>query len=342
MGISSCWKRHVDWNNQIYFLKNKYLLKPDGQPVGLTPDFNLVNEENKESDKADFSKKSIGLTLVIFALLVYLFHYLFLTDIANPIKDWVYPVIYSAGISLAFLIMTDKTLTHIERQRIYVMYIISFFVIFFWSAYEQAGSSLTFIADQQTDLHFLGIELPPSSVQNANSFFIILLAFPFSWFWIWMQKKGIEPNSPAKQAIGLMLLALGYLIIAIQVKDLGSQKLGVMWLFIMYLFHTMGELCLSPIGLSLVAKLAPKRFSSLLMGVWFLANAAGYALAGTLGALLPPVNAITTNQFPNFLGMEIKNLYDFFMLFVIMAGIASVLLYILASGPLKKMMHGIR
>jgi len=104
----------------------------------------------------------------------------------------------------------------------------------------------------------------------------------------------------------------------------------------------MGELCLSPIGLSLVAKLAPKRFSSLLMGVWFLANAAGYALAGTLGALLPPVNAIASGQFPSFLGMEIKNLYDFFMLFVLMAGIASVLLYILASGPLKKMMHGIR
>ena len=326
----------------FYFLKNKYLLKPDGKPVGLAPDFNKAQEADQESEKADFTTKSIGLTVVIFSLLVYLFHYLFLTEIPNPIKDWVYPVIYSAGISLAFLIMTDKTLTSVERQRIYVMYIISFFVIFFWSAYEQAGSSLTFIADQQTDLNFFGIELPPSSVQNANSFFIILLAFPFSWFWIWMQKRGIEPNSPAKQAIGLMLLALGYLIIAFKVKDLGSQKLGVVWLFIMYLFHTMGELCLSPIGLSLVAKLAPKRFSSLLMGVWFLANAAGYALAGTLGALLPPVNAIATGQFPSFLGMEIKNLYDFFMLFVLMAGIASVLLYILASGPLKKMMHGIR
>jgi POT family proton-dependent oligopeptide transporter len=278
----------------------------------------------------------------IFTTLVFIFHHLFLSAIANPIKDWVYPVIYSAGISLAFLIMTDKTLTNVERQRIYVMYIISFFVIFFWSAYEQAGSSLTFIADQQTDLHFFGIELPPSSVQNANSFFIILLAFPFSWFWIWMQKRGIEPNSPTKQAYGLMLLAIGYLIIAYQVKDLGTQKLGVVWLFIMYLFHTMGELCLSPIGLSLVAKLAPKRFSSLLMGVWFLANAAGYALAGTLGALLPPLDALGTDVFPSFLGMEIKNLYDFFMLFVLMAGVASILLYILAAGPLKKMMHGIR
>jgi POT family proton-dependent oligopeptide transporter len=224
------------------------------------------------------------------------------------------------------------------------MYIIAFFVIFFWAAYEQAGSSLTFIADQQTDLRFFGIDLPPSSVQNANSFFIIILAFPFSWIWISLSKKGIEPNSPAKQAIGLLLLAIGYLIIALQVKDLGTGKLGVIWLFIMYLFHTMGELCLSPIGLSLVSKLAPKRFSSLLMGVWFLASAAGYALAGTLGALLPPIDQGngTVVNFPSFLGFEIHNLYEFFMVFVIMAGIAAVLLYTLANGPLKRMMHGIR
>jgi POT family proton-dependent oligopeptide transporter len=234
-------------------------------------------------------------------------------------------------------------LTKIERDRIWVMYFVAFFVIFFWAAYEQAGSSLTFIADQQTDLNFFGIMLPPSSVQNANSFFIIILAFPFSWLWMRLAKRGIEPNSPGKQAIGLMLLAIGYLIIALKVKDLGSDKLGVIWLFIMYLFHTMGELSLSPIGLSLVSKLAPKRFSSLLMGVWFLANAAGYALSGTLGALLPPATAVAGQTvFPSFLGFEIKNLYDFFIVFVIMAGIASVILFGLANGPLKRMMHGIR
>jgi POT family proton-dependent oligopeptide transporter len=222
------------------------------------------------------------------------------------------------------------------------MYIIAFFVMFFWAAFEQAGSSLTFIADQQTDLHFLGIELPPSSVQNANSIFIILLALPFSYLWVNLQKRGIEPNSPTKQAIGLLLLAIGYLIIATQVKDLGSGKLGVIWFFVMYLFHTMGEICLSPIGLSLVSKLAPKRFSSLLMGVWFIANAAGYALAGTLGALLPPTEVVAGAALPSFLGFEIHNLYEFFMVFVTLAGIASVLLYILATGPLKRMMHGIK
>jgi hypothetical protein len=104
-----------------------------------------------------------------------------------------------------------------------------------------------------------------------------------------MNKKKLEPISPVKQAWGLLLIALGYWIIATQVKGLGiSGKVGIIWLVILYLLHTWGELCLSPIGLSLVAKLAPKRFASLLMGVWFLGNAGGYVLTGVLGALLPP------------------------------------------------------
>ncbi len=325
----------------FYFLKNKFLKNPEGKDIGLKPSFSNEEDLTNETEKAEFSSISIAITTALFFGLISIFHFLFTSETANVIKDWIYPVIYSAGISLAFLIMTDKTITPIERDRIWVMYIISFFVIFFWSAFEQAGSSLTFIADQQTDLHLFGFELPPSSVQNANSFFIIILAFPFSWLWMSLQKKGIEPNSPGKQAIGLLLLALGYWIIASQVKDLGTEKMNVIWLIILYLFQTMGELCLSPIGLSLVAKLAPKRFSSLLMGVWFLANAAGYALAGTLGALLPE-NKPGQTSFPSFVGFEIHNLYDFFMLFVVLAGVAAFLLYFLSIGPLKRMMHGIR
>ncbi len=324
------------------FLKNKYIVDPDGQAVGLKPVFNNQINADEESEKAEFSTKSILTTVGLFIALVIGIHFYIVSEEANPIKDWIYPIIYASGISLAFLILTDKTLTKIERDRIWVMYIIAFFVMFFWSAFEQAGSSLTFIADQQTDLNFFGIELPPSSVQNANSIFIILLALPFSYLWVRLQKRGIEPNSPTKQAIGLLLLAIGYLIIANQVKDLGTGKLGVVWFFVMYLFHTMGEICLSPIGLSLVSKLAPKRFSSLLMGVWFIANAAGYALAGTLGALLPPTKIEAGVALPSFLGFEIHNLYEFFMVFVILAGLASILMYILAIGPLKRMMHGIK
>jgi POT family proton-dependent oligopeptide transporter len=293
----------------------------------------------------------------------------------NPIKSWVYPFIYASGISLAVLILTDKSITKTERDRIFVLYIVAFFVIFFWSAFEQAGSSLTFVADKQTDTRIFGWQMPPSAVQNANSFFIIVFALPFSWLWLKLQKRNLEPISPVKQAIGLALLAIGYYIIAIEIKPIGNTgKIAVVWLFVMYLFHTLGELCLSPIGLSLVSKLAPKRFSSLLMGVWFLGNAAGYALAGTLGAIIPPTGdkftlaaskginlqgildgkiTATAQQiaelakdkidihYPTFAGFTIHNLYEFFMVFVILSGVASIVLFLI-SGFLKKMMHGVR
>jgi len=326
----------------FYFLKNKFIVNPKGEAIGTRPQFSETEIEKTETEKADFGTKSIIITLLVFSGFVTFFHLMFQTAEPNVIKDWIYPVIYSAGISLAFLIMTDKTITKVERDRMFVLYIICFFVIFFWAAFEQAGSSLTFIADQQTDLHIFGIELPPSSIQNANSFFIIFLAFPFSWLWMKLQKRNLEPNSPTKQSIGLLLLSIGYLIIAFRVKDLGTEKMNVIWLILMYLFHTMGELCLSPIGLSLVSKLAPKRFSSLLMGVWFLANAAGYALSGTLGALLPPQKINSSTIFPSFAGFQIHNLYEFFMVFVILSGVAAIALYLLSIGPLKRMMHGIR
>ncbi|MEH6307053.1 peptide MFS transporter [Olivibacter sp. CPCC 100613] len=358
----------------FFFLKNKYVKSPDGQPVGAKPTFHPDRKQSEEeSEKAKFTTGSIVASLLVLVVLYVIFHFLSLDP--NPIKSWVYPFIYASALSLAFLILTDKTITKIERDRIVVMYIIAFFVIFFWSAFEQAGSSLTFVADKQTDLNFLGYQLPPSFIQNANSMFIIIFALPFSWLWLKLQKRNLEPISPVKQAIGLLLLAIGYYIIAVQVAKIGlTGKLAVHWLFIMYLFHTLGELCLSPIGLSLVSKLAPKRFSSLLMGVWFIGNAAGYALAGTLGALIPPTGdkfEFATSQgidlqgildgtikptaeqiatlaqekidvvYPTFVGFTIHNLYEFFMVFVTLSGTAALVL-LLISGILKKMMHGVK
>ncbi|ATL47054.1 MFS transporter [Chitinophaga caeni] len=348
----------------FYFLKDKYVVTPDGKAVGAKP----VKTGEQSSDQAKFSNKSIVMAVIALFALAVLFHFAFGTN-------WLYSFIYSSGLSLAGLILSDKSLTKIERQRIVVLYIVAFFVIFFWACFEQAGSSLTFIADRQTDRHLFGWDMPPSFVQNANSIFIIVFALPFSWMWIKLQKRNLEPISPVKQSLGLALLAFGYFIIALQVKNLGiNDKLGVIWLIVMYLFHTLGELCLSPIGLSLVSKLAPHRFSSLLMGVWFLSNASGYALAGTLGTMLPPTSdkyeeanklginlqgildgtiTATSQQldklaslkipthYPSFAGFTIHNLYEFFMIFVILPGGAAILLFLI-SGFLKKMMHGIR
>ena len=361
----------------FYFLKNKYIVTPEGKPIGAKPTVKLADSVNEhgESEQGKFSTGSLVSTLVMVILLTLGFHFIS-SDSPNPIKSWLYPFIYAAALSVAFLIVSDKTLTKVERERIFVLYIVSFFVMFFWGCFEQAGGSLTFIADQQTDCHMFGWDMPPSQVQNFNAIFIIILAFPFSWIWVQLAKKNMDPITPAKMGIGLLFMAAGYYILATQVKGLeNAAKIGVVWLAIMYLFHTVGELCLSPIGLSLVAKLAPRRFSSLLMGVWFLANAAGYALSGTLGSLLPATgpkfieaqeklginlqdvleNKITLTaeqltklndlniqtSYPHFAGFTIHNLYDFVMMFVIMPLAAGILLFLI-SPILKKMMHGVR
>ncbi|ULQ56335.1 peptide MFS transporter [Flavihumibacter rivuli] len=359
----------------FYFLKDRYVVTPDGQAVGGKPDHNALAANSEDSSEVKFSTAAIIGAVIGFIALVFIFHYLSVGPDSTWVKHWVYPIIYASGVTLAGLILTDSTLTKVERDRVIVMYFVAFFVIFFWACFEQAGSSLTFIADNQTDRHLLGWNMPPSFIQNANSFFIIVFALPFSWMWLRLAERKLEPISPVKQSIGLALLAIGFLIIAFQVKDLGTTgKMGVIWLIIMYLFHTLGELCLSPIGLSLVAKLAPRKFSSLLMGVWFLANAAGYALAGTLGSVLPPTGeayeaaskagidldgvlkgTITASpeqlaklaelkiptSYPVFAGFPITNLFEYFLLFVILPGAAAVLLF-LFSPMLKRMMHGVK
>lgn len=276
-------------------LKNKYVVTPEGRPIGGLPSHNTAEDfEEGEAQTAKFSGKSIGIAVAIFVITFFGFQYLFIDKIGfnsvgmgQFVKAVIYPFIYSMGLALAYLIMS-ATENKIERDRIWVIYIVSFFIIFFWAAFEQAGSSLTFIADNQTDRHIFGWNMPPSMVQIFNGLFIVILAVPFSMLWDKLRAAKKEPVSPLKQAIGLGLIALSYLIIAYNVKDLGnSGLLAVKWLILLYLIQTMGELCLSPIGLSLVGKLAPKRFASLLFGVFFIANAAGYALSGTLGSILP-------------------------------------------------------
>ena len=154
--------------------------------------------------------------------------------------------------------------------------------------------------------------------------------------------RSLDPPSPLKMALGLLLLCLGYIVIAAGVHGVDSSvKISMWWLILLYVLHTMGELCLSPIGLSMVSKLAPLRFSSLLMGTWFLANAAANKLAGTLSGLIPPGAGESEATAPaQLLGFTIDNLYSFFMIFIIMSGAAAGLLLVLYRW-LSKMMKGV-
>jgi POT family proton-dependent oligopeptide transporter len=237
----------------------------------------------------------------------------------------------------------DAPLTTIEKQRIAVIFIISFFVIFFWAAYEQAGVSLTFFAESQTNrvIGWLGnYSVPASFFQSINPVVIFIFAPLFAWLWTKLGNKGREPSSPLKMSVGLMVLAIGYVVMAIggSIAQTGV-KVSPMWLVLAYSFHTFGELCLSPIGLSVVTKLSPAKFMSLLMGVWFLANAAANWLAGQLSTLYP-INQDGTITIHYLLGFAVKDLSSFFLIFVIMAAASSLILFFIYK-KLLTMMHGI-
>ena len=216
----------------------------------------------------------------------------------------------------------EAPLTREEWHRIIAIFVMGFFVVFFWMGFEQAGGTMNLFADQQTERHILGWEMPASYFQAVNPLAIIVLGLPFAAMWLRLDRSRFALPTPAKMALGLIILGLGFAVLAVAQKraDLVG-KVGPQWLFFAYLLHTVGELCLSPVGLSMVTKLAPVRVAALMMGIWFLANAAANYLAGILEALLK--------------GSGIP-LYTFLVASSVGAG-----LVLLALTPLiKRLMHG--
>lgn len=227
-----------------------------------------------------------------------------------------------------------QQLTRKEKQHIVVIFIIAAFVIFFWAAYEQAGVSLTYFADQQTDRHIFGWEMPTSYFQSFPAIFVVLLAPFMNLAWEVLRRFGHEPSSVMKQAIGLAFLSIGYMLIAFGVKDLGPNvKVSMLWLTGLYFIHTLGELSLSPIGLSLVSKLSPKHLASLMMGIWFMSTAISNMLAGQLATLYPDGSSKSLCGI-----IEIASLHDFFMMFVVLSGVAAIALACI-SPLLNRMMR---
>lgn len=319
--------------------KNKYLVTPEGVQIGTAPNSSVTTEKALETpanviEHAEKTKSRSKVSLIVWIVaeivLASLFRFVGGFDIIGA-------MIFSLCLVMPAFIITDHSLTKLEKKRIGVIYIIAFFVIFFWAAFEQAAASLTFFADEQTNRHIFGWEMPASYFQSFNAIFIVMLAPVFAALWQFLGKRRMEPSSPVKQSIGLFLLAVGYLIIALGVRGVEpGVKVSILWLTGLYLIHTMGELCLSPIGLSMVNKLSPVRFASLLMGVWYMSTAAANKFAGILSGFYPEAG----EPVKSFLGFPIESLFDFFMLFVVMAGVASLILFAL-SGILKKMMQGV-
>ncbi len=294
--------------------------------------------------------------------------------------------------------ITKKGLTKVETQRLIVVGVLAFFSIFFWAAFEQAGSSMNIFASEYTDrslsgdgfgfkvvssiisllpvgillwlfigtlrklgkdyraaMGFMGLsilillgitgfmiydqfraenaEVPATWFQSLNALFIFTLAPLFSFLWARLAKTKMNPNGPQKFAIGLVLLGLGFIPMIIGSSSIISdgaaplQKVSMIFLVLAYLLHTMGELSLSPVGLSYVSKLSPKRLVGIMFGIWFFASAMGNKIAGSFSGYMEKIAKGST-------------MADFFEILVYIPIGAGILLFIL-SFPLKKLMHGI-
>jgi len=179
---------------------------------------------------------------------------------------------------------TSSEWTPDERKRLYVIGVLFIAASLFWSVFEQAGSTLNLFADRNTYNNVLGFDFPSSWFQSMNSFFLILFAPVMAWVWLRMAARGKEPSAPTKFAWGLVLVGLGFAILIPPARESGVLA-SPMWLTATYFLHTIGELVLSPVGLSAMTVLAPARIGGLMMGVWFLATSVGNFIAGRLSGL---------------------------------------------------------
>ncbi|MDX1983237.1 MAG: peptide MFS transporter [Bryobacteraceae bacterium] len=171
----------------------------------------------------------------------------------------------------------------VERRRIYVIAVLFLASTLFWSVFEQAGSTLNLFAARSTDTTFLGWNYPPSWFQSVNGLFIVLFAPVFAWIWIKLGTR--DPSSPAKFSLALIQVGLGFVVlVGGALLAAGGTKVSPTWLLVTYFFHTTGELCLSPVGLSAFTKLAPARVAGFMMGVWFLSISLGNFLGGRIAS----------------------------------------------------------
>ena len=174
-------------------------------------------------------------------------------------------------------------LTPVERDRIFACMFLIFGSILFWALFEQAGSSLNLLTDKMVDKNIFGFDVAASMFQSINAIYIVLLAPVFAFIWIFLGARGLEPSAGAKFGLGMIQLGAGFLILVVGANSVEPGALiPVLFIFLIYLLHTTGELCLSPVGLSAMNRLAPANLASIIMGTWFFAAASGNFAAGLI------------------------------------------------------------
>ena len=224
-----------------------------------------------------------------------------------------------------------------ERDRLIVVGILILFSLIFWALFEQAGSSLNILTDRGVNRVIFGWEVPASMFQSLNAGFIFTIAPLFAMLWIALAKRNMEPSTPIKFSIGIIFVGLGFLALVYGMRSSEGLQTGVFWIILIYLLHTLGELCLSPVGLSSVTKLSPQRIVGFMMGMWFFASAAGNYVAGLIARATASESSGVSNDVFDFAQKQsFMDVYTDVGLIAIGCGIFLAIL----NPILKKLMHG--
>ncbi len=261
-------------------------------------------------------------------------------------KDVVEVILLVLASSIAaYLLYTGIKLGNVVRDRIIALLILLTANSFFWACFEQAGNSLNFFADTHVgDKVILGDPQRPADAslvffsgwfQSVNSVFIILLAPVFAWLWVWLARRNKNPSIPAKFGLALVQVGIGFAVIVYAAQHFESRTWGMFtFLVLLYLVHTMGELCSSPVGLSMVTKLAPPHMTGIVMGAWFLSISMGNHMAGLLSAMAGAQAEERT-------GVPLSGYASVYQP-IFYAAVAAGVVLILLSRPINRLMHGIK
>jgi POT family proton-dependent oligopeptide transporter len=273
--------------------------------------------------------RNIGIVVIGAALLVPIV-YVLLAKLGADVLAWVLGLMF-VGLS-AMLLIEGVREGAVARDKVIAMLIIFVFNIMFWMFYEQAGSSFNFLAEKIVDRMFGGWEFPVAWFQSVNPIAVIALAPLIAWAWVAMGRRGAEPSIPRKFGLGLIGNGLAFLLLMFALTHLidAGNQIPFWTLFMVYVIQALGELCLSPIGLSMVTKLAPMRFVGFAMGGWFLSIATGNNLAGIFASEVSGETGMTT--------ASALSGYTFGFWALVIPG---ALLFLIAP-LINKLMHGVK
>ncbi|NOT01850.1 MAG: peptide MFS transporter [Phycisphaerales bacterium] len=307
-----------------------------GMLLGLVC-FGLFTRHLHGHGLAPTGKEGLGpiIKVVVGGLLVAPAIYLLLSLQEDVVGYILYACFGAIGLYLLFLASREE---RVGRQQMYVLVILLALNCVFWMGFEQAGNSLNFFAKKQLAPFAVGDWCMPAEWwQSVNAVLIVLFGPIFSWLWVFLDKKGLNPSIPAKFGLGFLGMGLGFVVINMGIGAADSAGL-VMWYFLLglYIVHTLGELCLSPVGLSMVTKLAPSRMTGMVMGSWFISIATGNFLAGKISSLAANRAAVAADV----LG-KVHAYADVFRYMVYIGCGVGITVFIL-SRFLNRWMHGVK